>query len=72
MASDKQIAANTRNAQKSTGPKTLAGKRKCRRNALRHGLTAETVIDVFENVDDYQSFEAAILAHYAPRVDRRA
>ena len=72
MASDKQIAANRRNAQKSTGPKTLAGKRKCRRNALRHGLTAETVIDVFENVDDYQSFEAAILAHYAPRVDRRA
>ena len=66
MASDKQIAANRRNAQKSTGPKTLAGKLKCRRNALRHGLTAETVIDVFENVDDYQSFEAAILAHYAP------
>jgi hypothetical protein len=66
MASDKQIAANRRNAQKSTGPKTTQGKLKSRCNALRHGLTAETVIDVFENVDDYQSFEAAILAHYAP------
>ena len=66
MASDKHIAANRRNAQKSTGPKTSEGKLKCRRNAFRHGLTAETVIDVFENVDDYQSFEAEILAHYAP------
>ena len=67
MASDKQIAANRRNAQKSTGPKTLEGKLKCRRNALRHGLTAETVIDVFENIDDYQSFEAAILTQYTPK-----
>jgi hypothetical protein len=66
MASDKQIAANRRNAQKSTGPKTSQGKLKSRCNALRHGLTAETVIGVFENVDDYQSIEAAILAHYAP------
>jgi hypothetical protein len=66
MASDKQIAANRRNAQKSTGPRTTQGKLKSRCNALRHGLTAETVIDVFENVDDYQSFEEAIVAHYAP------
>jgi hypothetical protein len=66
MASAKQIAANRRNAQKSTGPKTPQGKLKSRCNALRHGLTAETVIDVFENVEDYQTFEQAILAHYAP------
>ena len=66
MASDKQIAANRRNAQKSTGPNTLAGKLKCRSNAFRHGLTAETVVEVFENVEDYHSFEAAIIAHYAP------
>jgi hypothetical protein len=66
MASAKQIAANRRNAQKSTGPKTPQGKLKSRCNALRHGLTAETVIDVFENVEDYQTFEQALLAHYAP------
>ena len=66
MASDKQIAANRRNAQKSTGPKTSEAKLKCRRNALRHGLTAETVIEVFENVEDYRAFERAILSHYAP------
>ena len=40
MASDLQIAANRRNAEKSTGPKTEEGKEKSRRNALTHGLTA--------------------------------
>ena len=32
-------AANRRNAQQSTGPKTLAGKARAARNARRHGLT---------------------------------
>jgi hypothetical protein len=39
MATDKQIAANRRNAKKSTGPKTLAGRTKSSCNAFRHGLT---------------------------------
>jgi len=39
MATDKQIAANRRNAQKSTGPKSLAGRARSSRNSLRHGLT---------------------------------
>jgi hypothetical protein len=39
MASPKQIAANRRNAKKSTGPRTAAGKTRASRNALRHGLT---------------------------------
>ena len=37
--------ANRRNALKSTGPKTAAGKEQSRRNALRHGLTAKTLAD---------------------------
>ena len=49
MTTEKQIAANRENAKKSTGPRTLDGKRKSRRNAVRHGLTAETVIDVLED-----------------------
>ena len=40
MASEKQIAANRRNALLSSGPRTLAGKRASSRNSLRHGLTA--------------------------------
>jgi hypothetical protein len=65
MTSIKQIGANRRNSLKSTGPKTEAGKRASRRNAVRHGLTAETVIGALEeDADDYKAFEAAITADY--------
>ena len=60
----RQIEANRRNALKSTGPKTEAGKQASRCNALRHGLTAETVIGALEDAEDYEAFEAAITADY--------
>lgn len=40
MASEKQIAANRRNALLSSGPKTPEGKKASSRNSFRHGLTA--------------------------------
>src|SRR6516162_3954460 len=64
MSSYRQIEANRRNALNSTGPKTEAGKQVSRRNALRHGLTAETVLSALEDAEDYQAFEAAITADY--------
>ena len=39
MASERQIAANRRNARKSTGPCSGAGRKRASRNAYRHGLT---------------------------------
>jgi hypothetical protein len=39
MSSPKQIEANRRNALKSTGPTTLEGKERSRRN-VRHGTVA--------------------------------
>ncbi len=39
MPSERQIAANRRNARKSTGPRSGAGKKRASRNAYRHGLT---------------------------------
>jgi hypothetical protein len=67
MTSFRQIEANRRNALRTTGPKTEEGKRQSRRNALRHGLTAETVIDGLEDSEDYRAFEAAVTADYDAR-----
>jgi hypothetical protein len=64
MTSSRQIEANRRNALKSTGPKAEAGKQVSRCNALRHGLTAHTVIGALEDAEDYKAFEAAIIADY--------
>jgi hypothetical protein len=64
MASLKQIEANRRNALNSTGPKTEAGKQRSRGNAVRHGLTAETVIEVLEDPEDYKAFEASVTADF--------
>jgi hypothetical protein len=41
MASDAKTQANRRNAKRSTGPKTAAGKEISRRNAVKHGVLAE-------------------------------
>ena len=64
MTSFRQIEANRRNARLSTGPVTEEGKRRSRQNAVRHGLTAETVIVALEDAADYKTFEAAIIADY--------
>jgi hypothetical protein len=64
MSSLKQIEANRRNALKSTGPTTPEGKERSRCNAVRHGLSAETVIAALEDTKDYQAFEAAVIADY--------
>ena len=67
MTSFRQIEANRCNATKSTGPKTEAGKMRSRRNAVRHGLSAETVVEIVEDIEDYRGFEAAIIADYDAR-----
>jgi hypothetical protein len=60
MTSLRQIEANRRNAQLSTGPVTEEGKRRSRLN----GLTAETIIDALEDAEDYAAFEMAVTADY--------
>jgi hypothetical protein len=62
MASDAQIAANRRNAQQSTGPRTPEGKARSARNALKHGL-ASISPHAFLAVEDKGAFERLLKSY---------
>jgi hypothetical protein len=65
MSTPKQIAANRRNAQKSTGPRTPEGKAACRFNALQSGIDAQAEIIPGEAQDRLES----LVAEYQERFD---
>ena len=67
MATAKQIEANRRNAQKSTGPKTQEGKAASRFNAVRHGLRASQLALPHEDPEEVQGFVDALIEAIAPR-----
>src|SRR3954447_6034123 len=71
--SAKQQAANVRNAQKSTGPRSPEGKARSRRNAMKHGLTGSgtCLIDIARH--EVEAEIPAFTAVYEPRdaVERR-
>ena len=58
---------NKANAQKSTGPRTAAGKQRSSLNALRHGLTGHTVVLPTEDHSAYQLHSHAFLGEYQPK-----
>jgi hypothetical protein len=64
MSSPARIAANRRNAQKSTGPRSVAGKVRSRRNAFRHGLAIPVTRDLC-NAELVGSLAEQLLAHSA-------
>ena len=66
MTSDRQIAANRRNAQRSTGPRTPAGKATVSVNAVKHGLTARDVVLPTESAEEFESFRTGLLAALDP------
>jgi hypothetical protein len=66
MASKKQIAANRRNAKKSTGPRTKTGKKRASRNPLKHGLRALDVLTPDESPADYEAFREGGLMDLKP------
>jgi hypothetical protein len=67
VASDRQVAANRRNATKSTGPRTTMGKRRSRMNALQHGLAAEVLVPSLEDADEYRTFCSLIAGDFDPQ-----
>ncbi len=61
-----RAAINKANAQKSTGPRTDAGKQRSSLNALRHGLTGQTVVLSTEDHSAYQRHSQPFLDEYKP------
>ena len=72
MISERKIAANRRNAQKATGPKTEEGKSKVRLNAVTHGLCARTIVLPHEDEAAYQQRLDDWIAEMNPRTNREA
>lgn len=73
MASAAQIAANRANAQRSTGPKTAAGKSVSRRNALTHAAYAKLAIeDLGENNKEWLQLRNSVHDTLKPRNDLAA
>jgi hypothetical protein len=66
MASQKQIEANRRNAQRSTGPITHLGKATAKFNALKHGMTASTAVLPYEDAGSYAELREALVETYKP------
>jgi hypothetical protein len=66
MTTPAQIAANRRNARKSTGPRTDAGKEAASGNALRHGMTARLLACEDERSTDFAQFAEALRQDLAP------
>ena len=66
MASKKQIDANRRNTQKSTGPRSQDGKDKSRRNAIRDGLTGQITTLSDQDRPAFEKLQTEMLAHFKP------
>src|ERR1700676_3744828 len=62
-----RAAINKANAQHSTGPRTAAGKQRSSLNALRHGLTGQTIVLPSEDLAAYQRHSQSFLAEYQPK-----
>jgi hypothetical protein len=60
MTSEKQRRANQINGPESRGPKTQEGKRRARKNALKHGLCAQQVVVEGEDPDEFEALSNAV------------
>jgi hypothetical protein len=67
-SSQSQVEANQLNAQKSTGPRTPDGKARSSQSALKHGLTAKTLLRVQTVQEGLGGIKPrAALTHAKPR-----
>lgn len=67
MTSPRKVNANRRNAQRSTGPKTIAGRTRTGRNALKAGLYAKIALLPFEDPGAYAGLRKSVFSDYGPK-----
>jgi len=67
MATKKQVQANRKNANKSTGPKTPEGKAKSAQNATTHGLTASSDVIKGESQEQFDAQRNRLFDELAPQ-----
>lgn len=59
--SDAKVATNQANAKRSTGPRTEAGKRRTRYNAVKHGLRGRTLVPKGEDAAAFEQLRVQIM-----------
>jgi hypothetical protein len=69
MATEAQIAANQKNSQLSTGPVSVEGKDRSSHNAVKTGLTGQTILLPTDNVEAYQTHIARLNKQFDPSND---
>jgi hypothetical protein len=67
MTTPNRSEINRANSQHSTGPKTAEGKKQSSLNALRHGLTGQTVVMPAEDLQAYQLHLKSFTDEYHPQ-----
>src|SRR5437762_2461641 len=72
MSSQKQIEANRRNAQLSTGPRSPEGKAIVSGNAITHGLRATKHLLYFERYRDFERICCDLTAEWLPSTPTEA
>jgi hypothetical protein len=75
MTSVAQLEANRRNALRSTGPRTEAGKSRSAQNARKHGFTSRLLVGLqygpfADDSEHLQGFVHKIMAELAPRSEQ--
>ena len=70
MLTEKQLEANRRNAELSTGPVTDEGKAIVSKNRVSHGLLSKDVVlpgmEQFENVEDFKQLKESLEEYWQP------
>ena len=62
-----RASINRENARRSTGPRTEIGKKRSSLNALRHGLTGQTIVLPSEDLAAYQTFRKRFFDDLQPK-----